>query len=77
MRNNKPVHLPARLHNSPFSMVEKFQAEYRGVVQYYQLAYNVSRLNRLRWAIETSLTKTPAANLQISQQRLSEVPSYH
>ena len=44
-------------------MVEKFQTEYRGVAQYYQLAYNVSRLTRLRWVMETSLTKTLAAKL--------------
>jgi len=66
MRRGKPVHRPERLHESPFSMVEKFQAEYRGVAQDYQLAYNVSRLNRLRWVMETSLTKTLAAKLQIS-----------
>ena len=34
-------------------------AEYRGIVQYYLLAGNVCRLHRLRWAIDTSLLKTP------------------
>jgi hypothetical protein len=70
MRRNKPVHRPERLHESPFSMVEKFQAEYRGVVQNYQLAFNVSRLNRLRWVMETSLTKTVAAKLRISVNKV-------
>jgi len=66
LRRGKPVHRPERLHESPFSMVAKYQAEFRGVAQYYQLAYNVHRLNRLRWVMETSLTKTLAAKLQIS-----------
>ncbi len=70
VRRGKPVHRPERLHESPFSMMEKFQAEFRGVVQYYQLAYNVSRLNRLRWVVETSLTKTLAAKLQISVNKV-------
>jgi hypothetical protein len=70
VRRGKPVHRPERLHESPFSMVEKFQVEFRGVVQYYQLAYNVSRLSRLRWVMETSLTKTLAAKLQISVHKV-------
>ena len=38
----------------------QYQAEYRGVVQYYRLAYNLHRLNRLKWVMETSLAKTLA-----------------
>ena len=75
MQGDKPVHRSERLHESPFSMVEKFQTEYRGIVQYYQLAYNVSRLTRLRWVMETSLTKTLAAKLQISVKKVYE--KYH
>ena len=70
VRRGKPVHRPERLHESPFSMVEKYQAELRGVAQYYQLAYNVRRLDRLRWVMETSLTKTLAAKLRISVNKV-------
>ncbi len=38
----------------------KFQAEYRGLVQYYLLAQDVFRLGKLRWVMETSLLKTLA-----------------
>lgn len=66
LKRGKPVHRPELLHHSVFSIVEQYQAEYRGVVQYYLLASNVCRLDRLKWTMETSLTKTLAAKLQIS-----------
>jgi hypothetical protein len=52
----------AELMNLPDSLIiSTFGAEYRGIVQYYLLASDVFRLNRLRWAAETSLLKTLAA----------------
>ena len=66
MIDGKPVHRPERLHDSVFSIVAQYQAEYRGAVEYYRLAFNLHRFNRLKWVMETSLTKTLAAKLQIS-----------
>jgi hypothetical protein len=42
-------------------IISTYGAEYRGLVQYYLLAGNVSRLSRVRWAAETSMLKTLAA----------------
>ena len=66
MRDGKPIHLGARLHDSPFSIVEQYQAEFRGVVNYYRRAINLGALNHLRWVMEMSLAKTLAAKLKIS-----------
>jgi hypothetical protein len=33
LRAGKPVHRPERLHASVFSLMEQYQAEYRGIVQ--------------------------------------------
>ena len=66
MRNGKPTHLAVRIHDSPFSIVEQYQAEFRGVVNYYRRATNLGALSHLRWAMETSLAKTLAAKLKIS-----------
>ena len=60
MKHNKPAHRPALLFESDYTIIDRYQAEYRGVVQYYLLAYNVSRLNKLRFAMERSLVKTLA-----------------
>jgi len=40
---------------------------WRGVLaEYYRMAHNVSRLHRLKWIMEQSLTKTLASKLKIS-----------
>ena len=41
-------------------------AEYRGVAEYYRRAYNLHRLNRLKWVMERSLTRTLALKLRTS-----------
>ena len=66
MRNGKPIHLGVRLHDSPFSIVEQYQAEFRGAVNYYRRATNLGALSYLRWVMEMSLAKTLAAKLKIS-----------
>lgn len=60
MKRNKPIHRPALLFESDYTIIDRYQAEYRGVVQYYLLAYNVCRLSKLQFAMERSLTKTLA-----------------
>jgi hypothetical protein len=64
--HGKPVHRPERLHNAVFSIVADYQAEYRGIVGYYQLAYNLHALSHLRWVMAQSLAKTLAHKLRIS-----------
>ena len=66
MRDGKPIHLGARLHDSPYSIVEQYQVEFRGVVNYYRRATNLGALNHLRWVMEMSLAKTLAGKLKIS-----------
>jgi hypothetical protein len=57
----KPWHRP-RLQNLPdYDIVRVYGAEYRGVVNYYLLAQNVSHLRTLCWNAETSMLKTLAA----------------
>jgi hypothetical protein len=60
-RAGKPIHRPERTVESDASIVLGYQQEYRGVVQYYQLATNVCHLDRLRRVMEVSLLKTLAA----------------
>jgi len=42
-------------------IISSYGAEYRGIVQYYLLAGDVWRLNRLEWVASTSMLKTLAA----------------
>jgi hypothetical protein len=64
-----PVHRPERLHEAVFSIVSDYRAEYRGIVQYYQLAHNLHVLGRLRWVMAQSLAKTLAHKLRITVRR--------
>lgn len=66
MARNKPLHRMERTRDAVISIVDQFQTEYRGVVEYYRMAYNLHRFSRLRWAMEGSLTKTLAHKLRIS-----------
>lgn len=61
MRNRKPAARGQLFHDSDFTIVGKYGAEYRGFVQYYLLAQDVFRLSTLRWVMETSMLKTLAA----------------
>jgi group II intron reverse transcriptase/maturase len=60
-QHGKPWHR-SRLQNlTDYDIVRVFGAEYRGVVNYYLLAQDVSRLSTFRWYAETSMLKTLAA----------------
>src|SRR5262252_9800856 len=56
----QPAQRGQLLHDDDFTIVAKFQAEYRGLVLYYLLAQDVFRLGKPRWVMETSLLKTLA-----------------
>lgn len=61
MRNGKAVHRNEWILNSDYDIVSNFQAEYRGLVQYYSMAHNIASLNEVEWVTVTSLLKTLAA----------------
>jgi group II intron reverse transcriptase/maturase len=71
LAHGKPIHRNGLIDDSDFTIVATYQAEYRGLVEYYQLAHNLHSLNRLRWVMETSLLCTLARKHRASvvQQR--------
>ena len=60
MRHGKVTHRNNLLHDDDFTIVQTYQQEYRGLVQYYILAQNLSWFSKLYWYMETSLLKTLA-----------------
>jgi group II intron reverse transcriptase/maturase len=67
MRRGKPVHLTERIFDTDFSIVAQYQQEFRGVAEYYRLAYNRStQFTRLKHVMEQSLTKTLARKYRLS-----------
>src|SRR5262249_18210492 len=59
-RDGKPIHRTELLGDDDFSIVARYGAEYRGVVQYYALARNIAWMGTLNLAMRTSLLKTLA-----------------
>ena len=56
----KPEARTPLVNNDDYAIVATYGAQYRGLVNYYLLAGDVSRLNRVRWVMYTSLLKTLA-----------------
>jgi hypothetical protein len=54
-----------------YDIVKTYGAEYRGIVQYYLLANDVWRFNRLCWDAQTSMLKTLAAKHQSSVAKMA------
>jgi group II intron reverse transcriptase/maturase len=82
MRHGKPIQRAERLNDTDFSIIAQYQAEYRGVVQYYLKAFNVHRLWRLQRVMKLSLAKTLADKHRISVREVirkyqTTVPTPH
>jgi group II intron reverse transcriptase/maturase len=60
LKHGKPESRSQLLNYDDNGIINTYGAEYRGLVQYYLLAGDVWKLNRLRWVIETSMLKTLA-----------------
>jgi group II intron reverse transcriptase/maturase len=70
-RHGKPWHRPSLQNLDDYDIVATFGAEYRGIVNYYQLAVDVWRLNDLRWHALTSMLKTLAAKYQSTVSKMA------
>jgi hypothetical protein len=60
LKLGKPEARTRLVNEDDHTIVATFGAEYRGLVNYYLLAGDVWRLDRVRWAAQTSLLKTLA-----------------
>ena len=67
----KPACRNSMVNEADYSIVGRFGAEYRGLVQYYLLAGDVHRLHRLRWVMETSMLKTLARKHRSSVSKMA------
>ena len=71
LARGKPACRNPMIREDDYTIVGKFGAEYRGIVQYYLLAGDVQRLHRLRWVMETSMLKTLARKHGSSVSRMA------
>src|SRR5258707_13768447 len=70
MRKGKPIHRAELLNESDYTIIATYQLEYRGLANYYHMAYNLHTLHKLKRVREISLTKTLASKHKISVRRV-------
>jgi group II intron reverse transcriptase/maturase len=61
LRDGKVHHRTELMNDSEYDIIIRYQAEYRGLVQYYTLAQNRCRLGYVGFTMEISLLKTLAS----------------
>ncbi|MCA1709864.1 MAG: hypothetical protein LC808_43920 [Actinobacteria bacterium] len=75
MRRGKPAHRPDLVNQDDHTIIATFGAQYRGLVQYYLPAGNVSGnvywLSRVEWAMRTSMLRTLAAKHRSSVSKMT------
>jgi len=59
-RGETAIHRAELRNNDEFTIMSTYQAEYRGIVEYYRLAHNLPILNKLKGRMDHSLVKTLA-----------------
>jgi group II intron reverse transcriptase/maturase len=69
-QNGKVVSVPQMLQSSVPHILLTFQHRFRGLVQYYQYAVDVSNFGKLKYAMEIALVKTLAHKLRIKVSRV-------
>jgi group II intron reverse transcriptase/maturase len=71
MQRGKPERRPGLMNEADHSIISRYGAEYRGIVQYYLLAGDVHRLSRLHWVMTASLLKTLAGKHDSSVSKMA------
>nr|WP_236064754.1 reverse transcriptase/maturase family protein [Reticulibacter mediterranei] len=72
MHKGVPAHRNELIQDDEFTIINRYHAEYRGLVEYYLLAINVCWLHKLHWAMQASLLRTLARKHRSSLKAMSE-----
>jgi len=82
LKRGKPAHLDSLRNHTDYDIVSIYGAQYRGIVQYYLLAADVWRLDRLKGVMLTSMLKTLAAKhgstvTKMARRHKTTIPTPH
>ena len=69
-RGGKAMYRTELVNESDFTIMTIYQSAFRGFANYYRLAYNMQTLQRVKWVMEQSLTKTLALKYKMSVRRV-------
>jgi group II intron reverse transcriptase/maturase len=71
MQRGQPARRTPMVNLNDHVIISRYGAEYRGYVQYYLLAGDVHRLNRLLWVAQTSMLKTLACKYDSTVSKMA------
>ena len=71
-KKDKPVHRGELLNENDLEIIWTYQTEYKGLVNYYQMAHNLSAIGKVGWVTQASLIKTLAAKHNISAKKIAK-----
>jgi group II intron reverse transcriptase/maturase len=71
LARGKPATRTSQVNRGDFDIVATYGTEYRGIVQYYLLASDVYRLNRLQGVMKTSMLKTLACKHRSTVRKMA------
>jgi len=71
-KKGKPVHKSAWIIEQDAEIIYRFQAEFRGLVEYYRMAHNIHALSKVGWVSKTSLMKTLARKHKTTVSKISK-----
>ena len=71
LERGKPARLTAMLNYGDHSIVGIYGARYRGIVNYYKLAHDLYRLDRLHWVMQSSLLLSLANKHRSSMSKMA------
>ena len=69
-KKGKPVHRAALLKESDLEIIWTYQSEYKGLVEYYRMAHNITALAKVNWLAKSSLLKTLAGKHKSSSIKM-------
>ncbi len=69
-RHGKAIHRMELVNESDYTIMTIYQSAFRGLANYYRLAYNMHTLHDVKWVMEQSLTKTLAHKHKLSVRRI-------
>ena len=72
MRGEKVIQRAMLLQNTDYTIVMTYQLEFRGIANYYRLAYNMHTLQQLKHIMEISLIKTLAGKHKTQGSKIHE-----
>lgn len=70
MRGKKAIQRAELLGYSDYAIILTYQLEFRGLANYYRLAYNLRKLAKLKWVMGASLIKTLASKHKMTMAQI-------